>query len=249
MISRHDLGIFTLALLPFSPAIAHADGDFSLGAMGIYSSSIYKDTDSDVSALPFVAYTGEHLYLKGPEVGYNLLPNRSYKNIGFGLAYDFAAFDPDDSDDENIQKLDDRDGSLMAIVQAKIGFFSAKLAQDVSNTHNGYYAQVKADYPIQLQRWRLLPSISYRYLSGQMSDYQFGVSSSESASTGGAIRAYDASSTSMTRLTLNSFYPISQSLTLNLSATYVKYNDNVLDSPIVEKDHKSMARAGIIYRF
>ncbi|MEL0621899.1 MipA/OmpV family protein [Marinomonas arenicola] len=250
MISRRNMDILIAALLPLSPAMAMADsGDFSVGAMGIYATSIYKDTDSDTKVLPFVAYTGEHFYLKGPELGYNFLPNHSKRNIGVGLGYHFAEFDPDDSDDKNIQKLDDRDDSVMAIMHAKIGFFSAKLAQDISDTNRGYYAEVGAGYPIQVQKWRLIPSIHYRYMSSEMSDYQLGISSSEAAKTSGAISAYNAPSTTMTRVTLNSFYPITQSLTVNLSATYVKYNSNVLDSPIVEKDHKSIARAGIIYKF
>ncbi|WP_421855301.1 MipA/OmpV family protein [Marinomonas sp.] len=85
-----------------------------LGFIGAKSQSVYKATDSKSVSLPNVSYEGENFFLRLPEIGYRFFPRRSFQNVAVGLTYEISKFDPDDSHDANIRKLDDRDDSVMA---------------------------------------------------------------------------------------------------------------------------------------
>jgi MipA family protein len=242
--------IVLASFLPLCSLNAQAQDSYaSIGAMGINTTSTYKDTDRDNQLVPFIAYSGKHFFLRGTEIGYNFLPKGSFSNIGIGLAYKFSEFDPADSNDQNIQLLDNRGDSILATLNARIGPVTAKLAQDVSDTHDGYYAEIGAGYPIHVQALTITPSINYRYIDKKMSDHQFGVSAEESARTGNMISAYDSPATQVTSFSVSAMYPMTSSFMVNMNVSYMLYNDTILKSPVVAKDNKTVITAGVIYRF
>jgi MipA family protein len=250
MISHHQLKFAVTIGGMLCSLTVYARGDVvSVGIMGIDSTSVYKETTRDNQLLPFFSYSGEHVFLRGSELGYHFLPKQSMANIGIGLEYDFSTFDPDDSNNPNIQLLDNRDDSVMATVNGRVGPIRAKWAQDISNTHNGYYAEISTGYPLHLQALTITPTISYRYIDKNMSNHQFGVSVEESARSSNAITAYDSSATHVTTLSIRSTYPITPAVMVNMNVSYLQYNDAILDSPVVAKDHKTVIAAGVIYRF
>ena len=235
------------ALLISTPVIAEAGG--SLGVAGATSESVYKATDNQSKFLPNIGYEGEHFYLQLPEVGYRFLPRESSQNVAIGLSYESSSFDPDDSDDVNIQKLDDRDDSIMAFASYKVGPLSTKLAQDISGEHDGYYAQIALGYPLPVGSWQVTPSISYRYMDSKMSNHLFGVSQSESVNTGGAIAAYDSGAISQIRYGIRGIYPLSTSVNLMLGIHHTKFDSEILKSPIVEDNTITSVLAGFIFSF
>ncbi|MBJ7536825.1 MipA/OmpV family protein [Marinomonas transparens] len=236
------------AFLFLTPLIAQANG--SLGIFGTLSESIYKDTDSKSRALPNISYEGENFYFKLPEIGYRFLPQKSMQNLAVGVAYQASKFDPDDSSDTNIKQLDDRDDSVMAFASYQLGrMFKTKLAQDISGTHDGFSAEVELSYPMPVASWRVIPSISYSYMDSKMSNHAFGVSQSESAQTGGTIAAYDSSSVSLVTYGIKAMYPVTKSVNIMLGVSQSKYDDDILNSPLVEDDTVNSALAGIMVNF
>lgn len=236
-----------LALLLSTPFIAQADG--SIGVIGAVSESVYKETDNQSTPLPNISYEGEHLFLRIPEIGYRFLPKQSPQNVAIGLSYESSNFDPDDSDNVNIQKLDDRDDSIMAFVSYMLGPLSTKFAQDISGEHDGYYAQIALGYPLPVAAWTVIPSVSYRYTDSKMSNHLFGVSQSESANTGGAIAAYDSGAISQIRYGIRAIYPLSTSVNLMLGINQTKFDSDILKSPIVENNTITSILAGVIFSF
>ncbi|QUX92836.1 MipA/OmpV family protein [Marinomonas sp. A3A] len=236
-----------LALLLFSPFVAQADG--SIGVIGAVSESVYKETDNQAKFLPNIGYEGENFFLQLPEVGYRFLPKQSPQNFSVGLSYESSNFDPDDSDDINIQQLDDRDDSIMAFASYKIGPLSTKLAQDISGEHDGYYAQIALGYPLPVGAWKVIPSISYRYMDSKMSNHLFGVSRSESANTGGTITAYDSGAIAQIRYGIRGIYPLSESVNLMLGINHTRFDSEILKSPIVEDNTITSVLAGVIFSF
>lgn len=236
-----------LALLLLAPFSAQADS--SLGIVGALSESPYKETDSESGALPNLSYTGERFYIRLPEIGYHLLPKNPAQSLAVGLSYERSGFDPDDSDDANIRLLDDRDDSIMAFASYRIGPITTKLAQDVSGQHDGFYAQISAGYPIPVAAWKIIPSITYRYMDSKMSNHLFGVSQSESAKTGGAIATYDSPSVSRITYGVRGIYPFTQSVNLMLGINQTQYHDAILKSPIIEDNTVTSVLAGIVLSF
>ncbi|ETX10923.1 hypothetical protein MUS1_13165 [Marinomonas ushuaiensis DSM 15871] len=158
-------------------------------------------------------------------------------------------FDPDDSDNSNIQLLNDRDDSAMAFASYRFGPITAKLAQDISGVHNGYLGQLSLGFPIPIATWRVIPSIRYQYISGQMSNYMFGVSQSESTKTGGTISSYDAPATSRTSYGFVAFHSISKNISTMVSIRQTQYDSSIKQSPIVDNDTVNSALIGIFYKF
>ncbi|NLQ16514.1 MipA/OmpV family protein [Marinomonas sp. M1K-6] len=236
-----------LVSITLTPLIAHADGD--LGVIGAMSQSIYKDVDSRSAFLPNINYQGEHFFIGLPETGYRFLPKKSVQNAAIGLSYDSSSFDPDDSDDINIQQLDDRDASIMAFASYKYGPVTTKLAQDISGEHDGYYAQISAGYPIPMGHWKIIPTISYRYMNSKMSNHLFGISPAESNRTGGSITAHDADAISFVRYGVRGMYSLSQNISLMLGVVHTKYDDDVLKSAIVEDNASTSVLAGVFVSF
>jgi len=236
-----------LVLLMTTPAIAQAETN--LGIIGAKSQPLYKDTDSQSAFLPNFSYETEHFFLRLPEIGYRFLPKQSAQNIAVGLSYESTGFDPDDSNDANIQLLDDRDASIMAFASYQLGLITTKIAQDVSGEHDGYYAQISAGYPIPVGAWTVIPSIAYRYMDSKMSNHLFGVSQAESDRTGGAINAYDTDAISSVRYGVRGIYPVSKSLNLMLGISHTQFDKDILKSPIVKDNAITSVLAGVSLSF
>jgi outer membrane protein len=227
--------------------MVHAGG--SLGIMGVLSESIYKDTDSKSSVIPNISYKGERFYFRLPEIGYQLIPNNKMQSLNVGVSYEGAKFDPDDSSDANIKLLPDRDDAVMAFASYRLGPISAKLAQDISGTHDGFYTQISTGFPIPVGSLKIIPTIAYRYIDAKMSNSLFGVSTSDSAKTSGAIAAYNSSSVSLTTIGVRVMYPLTKNALVMLNFSQSRYDDDILDSPIVEDDTVNSVLAGLIYNF
>ncbi|WP_255826047.1 MipA/OmpV family protein [Marinomonas rhizomae] len=236
-----------LILALFTPFIAQAEA--RLGVMGVISETVYKDTDSKSTALPNIAYEGEHFFLRLPEIGYRFFPQRSLQNFAVGLSYERAKFDPDNSDDINISMLDDRDDSVMMFANYRIGPISTKIAQDISGAHDGYYAQISAGFPVPVGAWKIIPSISYQYMDGKMSNHLFGTTQAESTLTSGAIAAYNTGSVSEVKYGLRGIYPLSRNATFIIGISHSRYDDKILQSPIVEDNTITSLLAGLTYSF
>ncbi|SBS28235.1 MltA-interacting protein precursor [Marinomonas spartinae] len=222
--------------------------DFSFGVAGTRISSIYKDTPPQNAAFPFVSIVSERGYLKGTEVGYSLFPNESQQNISAIVEYSMDSFDPDDSNNKQMQLLDRRKATAMAGVRLKYNFLFAKLVTDIGNRHDGYYGLVGAAYPVNVSAWRITPSITYKYLDKKMSNHLYGVSQAESIRTGGIIPEYHSDNTRKVTIAVRGDYSVSASLNLFVGVSHSDYK-SVLDSPIVTKDYSYSASAGIIYHF
>ncbi|WP_338000491.1 MULTISPECIES: MipA/OmpV family protein [Aliivibrio] len=78
-----------------------------------YSPSFYKETPSNTTVIPVVGYEGEHLFLRGFSGGYRLYPVGTPQNIILRFVYDPRTFKPEDSDNIQMQKLDERKATIL----------------------------------------------------------------------------------------------------------------------------------------
>ncbi|RBO83202.1 MipA/OmpV family protein [Marinomonas aquiplantarum] len=237
------------ALIGLTLATTTVQAKGSIGVLGALSESIYRDMETDSRFIPNLSFKGERFYVTFPDVGYHLIPQTKMQALSAGLTYQTAGFDPDDSDNNDIQQLDDRDDSVMAFAKYRLGLFSTKVAQDMSGTHNGYYIRFAIGLPIPNGNWVFIPSISHQYTSRKMSQHLYGVSQAESDRTSGNIAAFNADATSVSSIGLRSIYKLTPNTNIMLAVKHNQYSDNVLDSPIVDQKRSNSIIAGIIYNF
>ncbi|MFA0231651.1 MipA/OmpV family protein, partial [Vibrio sp. 10N.261.45.A7] len=102
---------------------------WSLGVAASYSPAVYKDTPSNRAVIPMIGYEGEHFFMRGFSAGYRLLPAGSPQNIVFRAVYDPRTLKPSDSDNVDIQKLDEREASVLGGISYQVitlvGMFEA----------------------------------------------------------------------------------------------------------------------------
>ena len=237
-----------ISLVASSPIMAQSIPPWTLGAITTTNSSVHLDTDEENQVWPLVVYQGEHVYFQGIELGYRLLPLQSFQNLSFGLSLENENYDPDDSDNTDVQTLDDRDLTLMAVTAYRIGPVTFKAGQDVLGEHDGFFGEVTAKLRLKVNDIGVSPAISYRYLDEKLSNHIYGVSQAESDRTGGNIAAYDSGSTQKVSVSVAMNYPMTESVFLNLKLSHSRYND-ISDSPIVEKDTSNAISIGAFTRF
>jgi outer membrane protein len=244
----HYTKLALLSLLASSSIMAQDIPPWTLGAISTTNSSVHLDTDDETEIWPLVVYQGEHLYFQGIELGYRLLPLQSFQNISIGLSLENENYNPDDSDDSDMHKLDDRDLTLMTVAAYRIGPVTFKAGQDIIGEHDGFFGEVTAKLRLKVNDIGVSPAISYRYLDEKLSNHIYGVSQAESDRTSGNIAAYDSGSTQKISYSLAMNYPVTQSCLLNFNLAPSRYND-ISDSPIVEDDKSNSATFGAFVRF
>jgi outer membrane protein len=239
----------TLLLALLICASYAAQANTGLGVFGSMSQKPYKAIDTQYNLFPNITYQGERFYLRFPEIGYRLLPRPSFQSLAIGLTYDSSGLDPKDSSDKNIRQLDKRDDSVMAFVSYRLGPITAKLVQDISGEHDGYYSQLSAGYPVSFHSWRVIPSISYRHIGSKMSNHLFGVSQSESDTTSGAIETYRTNTTSFVRYGVIGIYPIMKNANIMIGINHTRFDDEIFASPIIEDNQTTSLISSFMLSF
>jgi outer membrane protein len=234
-----------------SASAAPFGGTIGVGAG--YSPEIYTGIESETQVIPVLGYEGEHLYWRGLSLGYQLNPRGSQHNLAFHVDYKFAAFDPDDSDNTDIRKLDERDDFVLGGVtyryRSMAGVYELTGMADISGAHDGWLGEVAWRFPIRQQQWGLTPSVGYTYYSDDYNQYLYGVTAQESARTGGTISAFSPGAEGEFFAGLRAYYSLTETLMVSLGVKYTALQGDIEESPILEKDHYTSGMGSIIYRF
>ncbi|MGF1760878.1 MipA/OmpV family protein [Photobacterium sagamiensis] len=240
-----------LAAIALSTAPTANAGEFSLGLVTSYSPAVYKGLDSDVVPFPMIGYEGKHLYLRGTGGGIRLRPAGSPFNVIGFLQYDPRTLRPGDSDDLDIQKLDEREPgvlggvTLQAVNQA--GVFQFSVGSDVTGDHYGLYSEVTWKKPFINGRYGLIPEVGYAYNSDKLNNHLYGVSSAEAERT--RFDAFDAGWSGKLFVGASSYMHITKKIRITGSLRYTKLDDELANSPIVKTENALSGTLGVAYVF
>ncbi|UJF19850.1 MipA/OmpV family protein [Vibrio sp. SS-MA-C1-2] len=194
---------------------------WSLGVLAAFSPGPYRDTDNAVLVVPAVGYEGEHFFLRGLVAGYRIFPRESRYNLTLGAIYDPRRFDPDDSDNEMMKKLDKRDASGLGYLnyqqrirynQIELGTIELGGGIDLSGLNNGVYGQVGWKYSIYHGFWGVTPEIGYSYNNDDLNARYYGISDSESEKSG--FDSYSPGSSGQFFISLNSYIMLGERVRL-----------------------------------
>ncbi|OBT32531.1 MipA/OmpV family protein [Vibrio splendidus] len=224
---------------------------WSLGVAASYSPAVYKDTPSNRAVIPMIGYEGEHFFMRGFSAGYRLLPAGSPQNIVFRAVYDSRTLKPGDSDNVDIQKLDERKASVLGGISYQVitlvGMFEATAGSDLGFRHNGIYAEAAWRLPIRRNGWAITPSIGYAYNSERLNNHLYGVSSAEAARTN--LDEFDADWDGQYFIGLGGYLHVTPNIRVTGGVRYTNLEGDIENSPVLESGINMAANVGVAYVF
>ena len=225
-----------------------------------YNKPIFKgiDTTTGYSLVPRVNLGPVVKDKNGVGVG---LANAYRGPLKFELRPRFGFFNQgyDASDSSELSGMKDRDSSFSLGLKLRsrtpLGTFIVSGAYDVTGRSDGFEGTLMYTnlVPLVGSKLRLYPEAGLHYWSRKTSDYYFGVDSSETKNTSGTVvrNAYDVDATKNYFLGYSAQYPLTKRWGLTHSLRKTWYDDDILDSPVVDNDKTSDLKVmfGLTYDF
>ncbi|WP_266156594.1 MipA/OmpV family protein [Dyella silvatica] len=223
---------------------------WSLG-LGVASSpSPYRKYDRNIWPIPLIGYEGSSFYFRGLGAGYYLLRDKnSSLTVDLGLSPNY--YRPSDSNDPRMKQLSNRKLSIMAgfsyQYRADWGVVGARVATDVSGNSKGQYAEATYGYPITTGKLTLTPRIGGSWNSQKLNNYYYGVSQREAARSGLAYYRADSGVTPF--FSIDAGYAFTPSWSAFAQVRYTHLNNEIKDSPMVDKTGMTSYLIGVVHRF
>lgn len=220
-----------------------------VGLNASFNNSEYNTTET-MTVLPQFFYDNNRLYAEGSEAG--VYGFKDAKNqLRFGLTYDGQSFDPDDSDDAKVKKLDERKWSALAGASymriTPIGGIRLKVATDVLDRHNGTVATLAHLSKFNYNKWTIYPELGVKWNDESYNNYYYGVSQKEAAKSG--LPAYKAKSSVNPYANLTGSYAFNERLSGFVSQHIGYLADTQHDSPMVDSHNDLSTKLGFNYQF
>ncbi len=223
---------------------------FTIGIGALYKDKPYEDYDNSekTNAVPIVLYQGEHFFVRGATLGWDILDSDVWELAIIGEVLNDGY---DSSDSDFLVGMSDRDPSfgVGGHVVWKPESLGLKLAvvSDIADNSEGTQVRGEIFYTHRTGNWLFRPSASIVWQDDDYNDYYYGVRSREAA----AFRpAYSADEGSNFRWSAVAIYQQQTSpLMFMAGVRYDQLADEIDDSPIVEDNNELTALIGIAYTF
>jgi len=210
----------------------------------------YRGMDVDILPLPMFALKHERFYLRGATAGYTVWENDPFKLDAIVKAR-FMGYEEDDSG--FLDGMGDRnfsiDGGLKftwKIRQLSNIELSASAVTDLLSEHEGQEAKVSLSKKFKFWPIVIEPGINVEWQSQDLVDYYYGVRSGEVRAQRGAYFPGEAINISPE---LALFVPLSRKWLVFCGARVDFLDDEITDSPIVDKDYTVKGIVGLEYMF
>lgn len=228
-------------------AVEAAGSTLNLGAGFVYRSPVYRGQDADGMPIPMIFYQKGNLSFRGTRLGYQL-----YKEDAFSLdvlaKWAFRGYDDDDS--RHLNGMDDRDSSIEGGIAASYhdgwGTTSVSVVTDLLGKHDGQ--EIVFGYAKRFIRepWVLTPSVGVTWQSNNLTDYYYGVERDEVT---GSRPYYSAGDAWNPFVSLTTQYYFTEKWSSLVMLSYEWLDNEISDSPIVNKQYQVRLMAGIMCKF
>lgn len=207
---------------------------FSLGVAAGAGWTEYVDSDIVINPFPFVAFRQGRFYSNQAGVGFEI-----YKNKGFRFsAVTEVAFQ--ETNRNQVSSLDDMqslDIPLYAGLSVDVPLdrfvFTGTVQREVGLASEGWRASGSIARPIFVNRkLQLSPSVTFQWLDDRVTDYLYGVSARDVLP---ARARYEADNSFKLSGSLTGIYRLSDKFTLVGSSGLTWNNDEIVNSPIVDR--------------
>jgi outer membrane protein len=227
-------------------------GDFGRLGVGIgviARSSPYRDYSGAVSqVIPAITYTGERLQVYGPFVQWGIAGSGKLR-LALTGSYRIGVYEENES--PYLAGMGDREDTFMAglAVQAELpGGLQLQLGyeHDILDTIGGGAARISLSKGYQYGTFQFSPQLGFNYLDSKLSNYDYGVPPDKAVP---GRPAYELGSTLSIEPGLGMFIEITRDWLVLVNISYERLDDQVTDSPIVDKDYVFKGLAVINYVF
>lgn len=234
---------------------AFAEGEsmlkgFSVGIGGSIITNEYKDMNGDVTALPLLSYEGEYFYLRGVSGGFHFY-RTDWLELNAQISYLPQHFYAGNSDNWAMQQLDNRYSTLMGgfngRVLSEFGVLSATFETDLLGYNNGILVDANYMYPFELGLVRLAPAIGIQWTDANYNRYYYGIDHSEARESG--LEYYDPESCFTPYVQLGGRLNFTENWSAIASVRAIFLNEQVYDSPMVDRSEKYAFSLGAMYSF
>ncbi len=229
---------------------AAAAGTWSLGASALVGTAPYKGYDTKVYPVPIISYEGDDFYFHTLTAGYYLWKDDKNK-LSLTATYVPFGFDPDDTDDSQLKRLDKRRGTLLGGLayshNEEWGTIRATFNGDVLDNSDGMVADVAYLYAFKQDNWALIPGVGVAWSSSNQNQYYYGVSSNESRRSG--LNTYSPDDSFSPYVELSAKYDFTSQWQGFFTGRYIRLADEVKDSPMVDKSYTGILWTGVTYSF
>ncbi len=250
-ITKIYTSIVSAVSLLVSPSVLAEFSQWSTGIVAAYSPAVYKDTPSNRVVVPMIGYEGEHVFLRGVSAGYRLNPIRSKQNVLFRLIYDPRTLQPQDSRNEQIRLLDKRSAAVLGGVSYQLatpaGLLETSAGVDITNTHNGMYAEMAFRLPIRFKGWGVTPGVGYSYNSAKLNNHLYGVSQAEAARSG--LSEFEADWAGQYFVGASAYWSVIDNVLLVGTVRYSNLSGALKASPVIGDSAATTAAIAITYVF
>lgn len=230
-----------------TPALADT---LSLSAGAFAVQSEYKGSDARVLPMPVINYEGEHVFLKNTEAGIWLW-NDGMQKFSVGVTLLPRYFRASKSDDPAMKQLDNRNilvlGTLGYELDTAYGRLNLSASGDITGTSDGFLVGASYAYPLHFGPLSLIPNAGVIFASEHFNDYYYGITRGESIRSG--LPTYSPDSSLTPFVGVHADYALSDHWSLFATWKMTFLDDEIQDSPMVDRDTQHIFGGGITYTF
>jgi outer membrane protein len=211
-----------------------------------YRTSVYKDGDGRV--VPNFLYNSDRFFIRGTHFAYRYYRSddwsldAGFKVESFGEDHDDSGTVSDISGSENISKV--INGKLGAVYSFNAHRFRFDISHDLSNEHDGVQSEMIYAHYFNFGKVKLLPFIGLEWWGDDVTDYYFGVSENSSRAS-----LYKPDSMLHTIVGVQTMVWLAPRHAIHLRIKHTLCDDDVNDSPLVDKDQYTFTALSYVYRF
>lgn len=240
----------SLCLVFILASSAVSASDFSVGGAVAVGDFGYRKASAKILPVPLVNYEYGDFYLHTLNTGYYLLRD-DVNDVALTAGLGALSFNPSDSDDVRMKKLDKRKNAVMAgiLINNRFhwGAFRTSVGQDVSGNSRGIVADTAYLYPVRTGKLTVTPGVGVSWSNGKFNQYYYGVSSDEARRSG--LAQYAPGDSLAFYMELSAFYQVNRNWYLTSSIKVTELNGAVAESDIIAGGISTQLMAGFGYRF
>lgn len=244
------LGLLTALGLTFG---GFAQGQAADGGAGlVWIRSPYKGHDDYYIPFPSFQVETKYFFIKELKLGFYLYrDDMDDHELTLGITPGFTMFNPDKTDDYRLSLLNRRkmaaDVYLQYLRRYEYGTVGAKVYMDALGNADGFGADVFYKLPIFINQLTLTPGVGLSYLSGDRTDYYYGISREEALRSGLAYYHADFSITPYVFLETSLLLENGWNFFANMQYSFL--SNEITDSPMIENDKGLMLSIGAMVNF
>jgi outer membrane protein len=226
-----------------------AEDQLQVGVIAQSQSAIYRGADRETDIYPWVRWESDRFEIDGDRASFALFraADEGWR-IGPALRLEFDGYESGDSDE--LAGMEERSDSVFvgANVEVELGWLDleAFAGRDIGDG-GGTIAEIELglDAPIASRAFGFV-AVGLRYGNATYAEHLYGVRTDE-ARPGRA--AYAPGSTLAPFGEIGIAFELSPRWTIAASVEYLRFDDAIRDSPIVDADSRTEANLGFLYRF